>query len=240
MTHLGGQTNTFYRNLGRGLFEDVTGVAGLAASSLPFTGFGTVAFDVELDGDPDLLVANGRVFRGVADPNGSVPEPWSYFAEPNQFFLNGGGGRYTEEKSLAAEFTGPIEVSRSLATGDIDGDGDLDVLLTNTQSAARLYRNDAPRQGHWLIVRALDPRLGRDAIGAWVVVVVEDRRQVRTVTRGFSYLSNSDCRAHFGLGQAEQVERIELRWPDGKLENFTISGVDRAVTLVRGEGEAAP
>jgi hypothetical protein len=240
VTHLGGQTNTLYRYLGRGLFEDATGVSGLAQSSLPSTGFGTVAFDAELDGDLDLLVANGRVFRGVPSPATTVPEPWNHFAEPNQFLLNRGGGHYVPMPDLGSAFVGPVEVSRSLAMGDVDGDGDVDVLLGNTQSTARLYRNEAPRAGHWLIVRALDSRLHRDAIGARLSLAIGGRRITRTVTRGFSYLSSSDPRPHFGLGPASEVGPIEVRWPDGLVESFNVPEVDRVWTLVRGEGTKLP
>jgi len=240
VTHLGGQTNTLYRHLGRGLFEDATGASGLAQSSLPYTGFGAVAFDAELDGDLDLLVANGRVFRGVANPRTTVPVPWSHFAEPNQFLLNRGGGRYVPMPDLGSDFVGPVEVSRSLAMGDVDGDGDVDILLGNTQSAARLYRNEAPRAGHWLIVRALDPRLHRDAIGASLSLTIGGRRVTRTVTRGFSYLSSSDPRPHFGLGPVSEVGPIEIRWPDGLVEAFDVPEVDRVWTLLRGEGTKLP
>jgi len=236
VTHLGGQTNTLYRHLGRGLFEDATGVSGLAQSSLSYTGFGTVAFDAELDGDLDLLVANGRVFRGVPNPATTVGEPWSHFAEPNQFLLNRGGGRYVSMPDLGSAFVGPVEVSRSLAMGDVDGDGDVDVLLGTTQSTARLYRNEAPRSGHWLIVRVLDSRLHRDAIGARISLTIDGRRITRTATRGFSYLSSSDPRPHFGLGTVSEVGPIEVRWLDGLVEVFDVPEVDRVWTLVRGSG----
>jgi hypothetical protein len=238
VTHLGGQTNTLYGNLGGGMFEDDTGAAGLAQSSLLYTGFGTVALDVELDGDLDLLVANGKAFRGAAYPDAAVPEPWSFFAEPNLFYRNRGAGRFEPEPDLAAQLTRPVEVSRALAMGDIDDDGDLDVLMANAQGPARLFRNEAPRAGRWLIVRAIDPRVERYAIGAQLTVVAGPRRFVRSVTRGFSYLSSNDPRAHFGLGDATQVDRIEVRWPDGLLEVFGASAVDRVVTLLRGEGVA--
>jgi hypothetical protein len=207
----------------------------LAHGSLPFTGFGAAATDVELDGDLDLLVANGKVFRGTADPRARVREPWSHFAEPNLFYLNNGAGRF-EQVDLAQALTRPVEVSRALSLGDIDTDGDLDVLLVNAQGPARLLRNDAPRSGHWLVVRAVDPRLKRDAIGARVTVVTAERRIVRTITRGSSYLSSNDPRAHFGLGPQPQIERIEVRWPGGPGESFDAPGVDRVLTLVRGEG----
>jgi len=238
VTNLKGETNTLYRNLGGGSFEDATGGAGLAQSSLPYTGFGTVAFDVELDGDLDLFVANGRVFRGAAYPKPDVPEPWSFFAEPNTFFLNDGKGHFTAEPLLGAPFTAPVEISRGLATADLDDDGDVDLVVTNVQGPARLIRNDAPRAGHWLSVLALDPALRREAVGARVTVEAGGRRYLRTVSRGFSYLSSNDPRAHFGLGPAASVSRLEVRWPDGLTELFEAPGVDRAVTLRRGEGRA--
>lgn len=236
VTHLETESNTLYRNLGAGLFEDATGPAGLAEESLQYTGFGTAALDVELDGDLDLLVANGRVLRRSGGPLGTLPEPWSRYAEPNLFFLNRGGGRYEPRREPA--FTDPVEVSRGLAVGDVDDDGDLDFLVVNAQSRARLYRNEAPRLGSWLTVRALDPRLGRDAIGARLTLVGDGRRLVRTVAAGFGYLSSHDPRAHFGLGPIERVERIEVRWPDGLTESFTLPGVDREVTLRRGGGSS--
>ena len=238
VTNLKGETNTLYRNLGRGSFEDATGGAGLAQSSLPYTGFGTVAFDVELDSDLDLLVANGRVFRGAPYPRPDVPEPWSFFAEPNLFYLNDGQGRFTAEPRLAEPFTAPIEISRGLATGDLDEDGDVDLVVTHVQGPAHLLRNDAPRAGHWLSVLAIDPALRREAIGARLTLEAGGRRFLRTVSRGFSYLSSNDPRAHFGLGAAESVSRLEVRWPDGLTERFEVPGVDRALTLKRGEGRA--
>jgi len=238
VTNMGGETNTLYRNLGGGVFEDATGGAGLAASSLPYTGFGVVAFDAELDGDLDLAVANGRVFRGPREPGATAERPWSFFAEPNLFYLNRGAGRFEAAAEVAAPFTRPVEVSRGLALGDVDDDGDLDLLLTQAQGPARLVRNVAPRSGHWLSLRAWDPRLNRDTIGARIVVSAGGRQRLGTVATGYSYLSSHDPRAHFGLGQARAVDRVDVVWPGGQRERFDVPGVDRAVVLRRGEGSA--
>ncbi len=238
VTHLRVESNTHYRNLGGDAgFSDVTGETGLAESSRAYTGFGTAALDVELDGDLDLAVANGRVNLFEPVPNASLDPPWNLLAEPNLFYLNDGTGSFEPAGASLESFCGPIEVTRSLAVGDFDADGDLDMLVNNIQGAARLYRNDAPRKGHWLMIQAVDPRLRRAAIGARITVVCGDRRLVRTVTRGSSYLTSHDPRAHFGLGTTDRVDHIEVRWPDGLVEGFSESGVDRVVRLTRGEGE---
>ena len=241
VTHLRVETNTHYRNLGGGAgFADVTGETGLGASSMVFTGFGVAALDIELDGDLDLVVANGRVNRLDPLPGASVEPPWDLLAEPNLFYLNDGRGRFELLDGPVASFCSPIEITRGLVVGDVDSDGDLDLLITNIHGPVRLYRNDAPRRGHWLIVSAIDPRLRRDAVGARITVVSGGRRLVRTIASTSSYLSSCDPRAHFGLGSVDRVDRIEVRWPDGRQERFRGTEVDRRVRLLRGAGESMP
>lgn len=238
VTHLRDETNTYYRNLGSGLgFEDQTTRVGLAAASTPFTGFGTVPLDLDLDGDLDLLVANGRVLRGVPLTD-RLPGPWNPYAEPNLAYLNEGPGFRRIESEVRA-FVEPVEVSRSLAVGDLDGDGALDVVVGSIESRARVYRGTPP-PGHWLLVDAIDPELGRRALGAQVVVNVEgsQRRQVRTIQGAMSYLSSSDPRAHFGFEPNVSKVSVSVRWPDGTEERWNELAVDRAIVLRRGEGEA--
>ena len=235
MTHIRRESNTLYRNTGSlAGFEDATAAAGLESTSVPYTGFGTAAFDVELDGDLDLVVVNGRVLRADPLDGVRVPSPWDMYAEPNLFYLNDGTGRFDLVEPPVRSLCTRIEVTRGLAMGDIDNDGDIDLLISNGQGPARLYRNDAPRRGHWLMIRAMDPALGRDAIGAQVTVVCGTRRFLRTITRGFSYLSSSDSRAHFGLGEADRIDDVIVVWPDGQRERFTPPLVDRVVPIIRG------
>ena len=104
---------------------------------------------------------------------------------------------------------------------------------------ARLYRNDAPRQGHWLAVRTLDPQLKRDALGARVTLVMGDRRAARSVATSFGYLASHSPWVHFGVGEIQTIDRIEVRWPDGSEEVFPGVETDRAITLSRGNGEPA-
>lgn len=240
VTHLDGETNTLYRRLadGRG-FLDVTGAAGLATTSAARTGFGVAAVDVELDGDLDLIVANGRVNRLDPLPEAAVEPPLHVLAEPNMLYINDGTGRFELISIDAATLGLPVEISRGLATGDIDGDGDLDVVLTNVHGPARLYRNDALRGGHWLVVEATgSPRVR--AIGARVTLHCPDRDLVSTVRAADSYLSSSDPRVHFGLGAIERVMWIDVLWPDAVPERFATDGVDRVLHLVRGRGAAQP
>jgi hypothetical protein len=128
-------------------------------------------------------------------------------------------------------------VSRGLACGDIDGDGALDLLVTAVGGKARLFRNVALQRGHWLLVRAVDPALHRDAYGAQVQIEAGGRRWVAVVSPGQSYLCTCDPRLHFGLGTATKVDAIRVRWPDGLEESFPQSPVDRQLVLRRGDGK---
>ncbi len=238
MTHLEDESNTLYRNLGPDLgFDDVTASSGLATESRPFTGFGTAAFDAELDGDLDLVVANGRVLRSTLLET-PVPAPWNDYAEPNLFFLGDGSGTFEPAPVAGGPLTGTVEITRGIALGDIDRDGDLDLLLSNTQGPARLYLNEAPRAGHWLQVEAIDPELRRTALGARIEVRAGGRVRARSLTSGFSYLSSSEAVAHFGLGEAEAVEGIDVLWPDGTRERFPGAAADQRIRLEKGRGES--
>ncbi|MCH9650227.1 MAG: CRTAC1 family protein [Deltaproteobacteria bacterium] len=234
MTHLGDESNTLYRNLGDGLgFEDGSFQSGLATSSMVFTGFGTAAFDADLDGDLDLAAINGRVRRGELLPS-KLSEPWIHYAEPNLFYLNEGQGTF--EAMAPSAFASDTEISRGLALGDFDRDGDLDLLVSNTQGQARLYRNDLPRSGHWLLIEAFDPRLNRLALGAEIQLTAGSHHWLRTLTASGSYQSSHAAATHFGLGESQEVDEIEVRWPDGLKEKFGPAPANQRLRLVRGQG----
>ena len=248
LTHLGGENNALYMRFDEKGFRESSQRAGLAIPSLGYTGFGTQFLDLDNDGDLDLLVANGRIKRATRDsqsqPDESVPEFWKIYAERNHVFLNDGSGRFQRYDNRSDPLVSRVEVSRGLATGDIDNDGDVDVVVSNTAGPVRILINNCnstqrPGEGpHWLIVKAeLADRGGRMALGASVVVSAGGSRFLRLVQPATSYLSSSDPRVHFGLGKIERVDAIEIRWPDGTFERFAGGLVDRIVTLEQGAGE---
>jgi len=237
VTHLYSETNTLWRQGPPGLFRDFTTVSRLNRPRWRGTGFGTVLADFDHDGALDAVLTNGRVARITADKTSGGPF-WSRYADRNQLFANEGDGRFREISVSNPALCGTPNVGRGLAVGDLRNRGCLDVVVTAIAGPVQVCHNVAPKKGHWLMVRALDPALKRDAYGAEVTVRAGGQRFSRVVSPGGSYLSHSDVRAHFGLGQAERVEAIRVRWPDGKGEEFPGGAADQHVVVRKGEGRA--
>lgn len=239
VTHVGAESNTLYLFDATYGFQDKSTRTGLAGPSLPYTSFGTGFFDMDHDGDLDLAVANGRISRGRLLKTGKVGY-WDYYAEPNFVFENDGTGRFSLIDTSRSSFSRFIENSRGLAFGDVDNDGDIDLLLSNLGGPARLFRNDSEKKGNWLTVRAFDSGLRRDAIGAQISLRVAGKVLTRLVSPGYSFLSSNDCRAHFGLGNVDRVDEIEIEWPGagGIIETFGPFEANQFLTLNRGQGHA--
>jgi hypothetical protein len=238
VTHLTEETNTLWKQgPKRGWFADRTAAAGLADTRWRGTGFGTVLGDFDHNGALDLAVVNGRVAHALLNTPAASGSFWDRYAERNQLFANDGRGTFHDISPENAPFCGTPGVHRGLAVGDFDNDGALDLLVTEVAGRARLYRNVAPKKGHWLMISVLDPAHGgRHAYGAEVSVDAGGRRQVRWLNPGSSYLCSNDPRLHFGLGNADHVDAIHVIWPDGTEERFGGVKADQRVTIRQGEG----
>jgi hypothetical protein len=220
----------------RGYYRDRAAGAGLGAAGWRGTGFGVVLADFDHDGAADLAVVNGRVSRGPPRDETRLGAFWCRYAERNQLFAGDGKGRFTDLSSRNGPFCGQAGVSRGLACGDVDGDGALDLLVTSVAGRARLFRNVAPKRGHWLGVRALLGPGKRDAYGAEVAVHAGKSRRVGLVSPGQSYLCSHAPAVHFGLGESDHFDAIEVRWPDGTRETFPGAKADQVLVLRQGGG----
>jgi hypothetical protein len=228
VTHLMDETNTLFTNAGAAVFEDRTREAGLGTPGRRFTGFGTSFFDYDNDGWLDLLVVNGAVQLLPELIRKGDPFP---LGQPNQLFHNTGNGRFVEIVEQAGPSFQLLEVSRGAAFGDVDNDGDTDVLVTNNNGPVRLLLNQLGNRNHWLGLRIVSKN-GRDLLGTRVDIVLRKnqilRRRVRT---DGSYLSANDPRVLVGLGSATQVEAVRVRWPDGSVAELKPPPVDRYTTI---------
>ena len=234
VTHLTDETNTLWRQGPRGFYRDQTIAMGLTSGSWRGTGFGAILADFDLDGALDLAIANGRVSQPQGSPKADF---WSNYAERNQLFGNRGNGIFRDLSLHNPAFCGTPEVSRALACGDLNNDGAIDLVVTTIAGPAHILYNAAPKNGHWLLVRAFDPQLHRDAYGAEITVRALDRHWVRLAHPAQSYLSSNDPRAHFGLGPHSRIDAIEVLWPDGSKEVFPGQPADQIVTVRKGEGK---
>lgn len=237
LTHLRGETNTWYRQLGMGVFLDETARTGLGETSRNYTGFGVVVADFDHDSHLDIAVANGRVMRAPILQADRASSRWGDYAESNLLWTGKGGGQF-ELTSADDPFQKVEEISRGLASGDVDGDGDVDLLISSVAAPARFFENRAAKAGHWLGVQVVDPRWNRDAIGAKVVVSFGGEARHREVMPNLGYLSSHDCRLHFGLGESAGYDSIQVYWPDetSGFEQFPGGPADQMIRLERGKG----
>ncbi|MEM9556203.1 MAG: CRTAC1 family protein [Acidobacteriota bacterium] len=243
VTHLDYETNTLYRRSGEAAFDDLTDAAGLGGPSILHVGFGAVFFDFELDGDPDLFVANGHIIDNV-----SLEAPHLSYPQQDQLFENrlvgeqgdSSTGRFVDISERAGPYFARKLVGRGVARGDLDNDGDEDLVISNSNEPAVLLWNRAGDSGRSLQLRLLDAH-GRDAVGAVARLEASApdgtrRLLVGTVRAGASYASQHDPRLVFGLGDAT-LESLTITWPGGGAESIAAErlglDVDQGTIVLR-------
>jgi hypothetical protein len=215
VTNFSHDTNTAYRSLGAGLFADATTEMNLRMPSWFYLGWATRFVDLDNDGDEDLFVANGHVY-----PEAEKADPHTTYAQRNQIYWNRGSGSFEEGTFAEGDAMSVAYSSRGGAFGDIDDDGDPDAVIVNIDDVPSLLRNDAA-WGNWIGLRLVGTRSNRDALGARVVITAAGGRRTKEVHTSGSFLSSSDPRLLFGLGEATRADEILVRWPSGREEEFS-------------------
>jgi enediyne biosynthesis protein E4 len=227
-TNFADDTHTYYKNKGRNNFDDATIDVGLAVNTR-YLGWGTAAIDIDNDGWKDLILANGHVYPEV--DSGHTGES---FKQKRLLYWNRGDGQFFDLSGAAGSGINAAHSSRGLAIGDLDNDGNEEVVILNMGEAPTLLKNMAPTLGHSLLVRVLTAT-NRDAIGARVTVIAGGQKQMDEVRSGGSYISQSDFRLHFGLGKATSSD-LAVRWLDGTTQSFPGVAAGQIVTIQEGKG----
>jgi hypothetical protein len=234
ITELTGQGANLYVNDGAGLFSDQTAASGLRVATLPYTGFGTGWFDFDNDGWLDLLTVNGAVMKSEAMERTKDPFP---FSQPKQLFRNLGNGKFENVTMRAGGVFARSSVGRGAAFGDIDNDGDTDVLVGTTNGRVELLINEIGSRSHWVGLRTVGGQPPRDMVGARVGIVRADGSVLWRRSRADgSYASSNDPRVLVGLGRSADAVRVRVAWPDGRAEEWREVPADRYTTLTQGTG----
>ena len=231
VTNLDGQTHSLYKNAGKGLFTNTTFPSGVGEATLPFVGFGAAFLDYDNDGDLDLSIANGDVIDNIKRLRDSTS-----YEQLNLLLRNDGTGKFTSVGPTSGPGFALKKPSRALVTGDLDNDGDLDIVTTNVGATADLLENDGGNRANSILIRTVGSKSNRDGIGARLRLFVDGKVLVRDVKAGSSYLGQNDLRVHFGLKDRQRADRLEVRWPGGAVDLVENVQANQILTVQEGSG----
>jgi hypothetical protein len=229
VTALAGESFPLYRNLSKGLFQDVTHRTRLAPLVATRSGWGNAFVDFDNDGWKDLFTANSHVNDEIERFEANK------YRLTNSVFQNAGDGTFTDASAESGLAAGPPRAHRGAAFGDLDQDGRVDVVVSSLQAPAELWWNQSPGTAHWLAVRLVGTRSNRDGIGAVVKVSSSAdprwRQQWNHMTTAVGYASSSRGPVHFGTGAAATIDTVEIRWPSGMVQVLKDVKADQVLTV---------
>jgi len=231
ITDYADQPKGLYLNQGDRGFIDLTYSAKIAQSSLAYVSWGTGFVDFDNDGLPDLLIASGHVYPDVD----SVPKNVKY-REPLLLYRNKGDRTFDEISGPAGLNDGAMQSRRGVAFGDINNDGNIDMVIFNVGARPALFLNDTKNSNHRALFKLIGTKSNRGAVGARITVTSASRSQIEEVKAGSSYLSTNDSRLHFGLAGDSVMDKVEIRWPSGGVETLRSIPADAIYTIVEGQG----
>ena len=225
LTNFDDEYNTLYHNEGRGFFSDVSYAAKVAEVSLPYVGWGTKFFDYDNDGWVDLFVANGHAY----------PQR-DHYRQRMFVHHNNRDGTFDEVAAQLGSSLVENRVSRGVAFGDIDNDGDVDIVVNDLDGSPQLFRNDGGNANNSILIRTIGVKSNRDGIGARVKVVLGGVTLVDEVRSGGSYISQNDMRLHFGLERRTKIDLVEVHWPSGVIDKVSNLAANKIIIVKEGKG----
>ncbi len=235
-TNFAGDTPSLYHNLGGANFEDTTFSAGLGAHT-QYLGWGCGFLDFDNDGWADILICNGHVYPEVEQLKTEAG-----YAQRKLLYRNLRNGRFEDISEMAGSGISTPSAARGCAFGDFDNDGDIDVVVNTVNGLPQLLRCDSSSGNNWIKIKAIGVKSNRSGIGSRITCTTsvtgesKPHRQIDEVRSGGSYFSQSDLRVHFGLGKAEKVDLLEIRWPSGQVDTAKDVGVNQLVFMKEGTG----
>jgi hypothetical protein len=222
---------TLYQNQGDGLFDDVSQVTSAAEGTFPHVTWGVGMVDFDNDGHRDIFIACGHLYDNVEE----FSDVTRYKVQ-NLLLKNSGDGTFSNVSRASGDGLLPRLSSRGAAFGDLDNDGRVDAVILNSEDPSTLLRNESRNSNHWLRIRLIGRQTNRDAVGSQVRVTAGGQTWLDEVHSGRSYQSHFGTELHFGLGTAQRVDRVEVRWLGGDTEVFAAPALDCMLTLCQGEG----